>query len=87
MALSGDHVTTDETRKEAISKEANQMNGWKVTPSFSIPEGFELREDTDHFYVYKREQLAAVFNWAGYTSVAKVRADVLKVCSDFEGGK
>ena len=34
-----------------------------VEPNFNLPEGFELREEDDHFvYLYHNETFIAIFN-------------------------
>ncbi len=38
------------------------MKGWEVVPSFDLPKGFSLREDTDFMYLYKGKKLLATFN-------------------------
>jgi hypothetical protein len=37
------------------------MKGWKINPSFDLPTGFSLREDSEKVYLYRREELVASF--------------------------
>jgi hypothetical protein len=50
---------------------------WKVDPSFSLPENFELREDVDFVYLLYRGQKTRVFNANRVTS-----AEILKACAE-----
>lgn len=50
---------------------------WKLEPFIELPEGFELRQDDDHFvYLYCGNERVAVFN-AATASVAGIKKECL----------
>ena len=58
-----------------------EQTGWKVEPIFALPQGFELREECDHFaYLYYKGKSVAVFN-AAMTSASTIE----KACFDYMG--
>jgi len=57
-----------------------EKEGWKITPSFDLPEGFELREDEDFLYLYQGHELVAVYSSIAYTSTEEIRTRILIDC-------
>lgn len=50
---------------------------WDVDPTFDLPEGFSLKEDTHFVYLFYHGQKTRIFNANQVTS-----AEILKACAE-----
>lgn len=51
--------------------------GWKIEPTFNLPDGFELREEDHFLYLYKGDAFIASFSAVGATP-----KNILAVCKE-----
>ena len=65
-----------------------EQTGWKVEPSFDLPEGFELRADCDHFlYLYykRAESFGTVTEAVAVFNAQASPAAIVSECENYLG--